>query len=351
MKIWSILRDGGNPLDDTRISDKVKNILHSSLLQDVHSSYVNNDLLSLTTLSETLSSCGGRKLLLSLHTDNAIIETVLIPTKHRTTVCVSTQIGCDRGCSFCATATMGFSRNLTSDEIVSQVLEAKRIVIRENLPPLTNVVYMGMGDAGRNIEAVKSSVLCLTNPLQMSLPQNRLTVSTVGPSPEIFQTIAELPCNIAWSLHSPDDKIRKFLVPSTKHTTIQLKTGLLNALQNRKSLESRSLMIAFTLVEGINDSIEDAQKIADFALPFLSVCSKLAIDLIPYNDIESKVHLFTRPSDSNIRRFQEHLRKQGYFCMVRLQRGESESSACGMLVTKRIGGKSKGETAVEVSEL
>jgi 23S rRNA (adenine2503-C2)-methyltransferase len=207
-----------------------------------------------------------------------------------------------------------------------------RISKQHGMPPLTNVVFMGMGDAGRNIAAVDEAVVCMTDKLRFSLPQNRITVSTVGPSPEVFKELARLPCNLAWSLHSPDDRIRKLLVPSTQHTTAALRLGLEEAMLSRQSLGARSLMVTFTLIDGINDSVEDADKVIEFMRPLQVVSTKLALDLIPYNDIH--IPEFKRPSDDKVRAFQGRLRAAGYFCMVRLTRGDSESAACGMLATR-----------------
>lgn len=195
------------------------------------------------------------------------------------------------------------------------------------------VVFMGMGDAGRNIVNVKQAVECLVDGSRFSFGQSKVTVSTVGPSPEVFDVLATLPASIAWSLHSPNDEIRKQLVPSTKHTTLQLRDALLTALQTHRVLKKRTIMIAFTLIEGINDRDEDAIAIADFVRPMFEIAPKIAIDLIPYNDIHT--HNFRRPSRERINEFQHILIQRGFFCSVRVTRGDDESAACGMLATKK----------------
>ena len=121
---------------------------------------------------------------------------------------------------------------------------------------------MGMGDSGRNVEAVGEAVRCLTDRDRMSMAQSKVTISTVGPSPEVFMKLADLPGTLAWSLHAADDSIRRKLVPSTRHSTVELRDGLIKALETRKSLRSRTIMIALTLIEGVNDSLEDAMKLA-----------------------------------------------------------------------------------------
>jgi len=330
--MWESLRIGADPLTTEvgatgALSEKARALLVSAL----HGTPLIKTAISL----ETLSDCGTRKLLQTC-TDGQSIESVLIPSHKfdRTTLCVSTQLGCDRGCAFCLTGTMGLIRNLTSEEIVSQVFNGLQVVKREKMPALTNIVFMGMGDSGRNMKAVGEAVACLADRERMCMAQSKITISTVGPSPEAFMELAAMPGTLAWSLHAADDAIRKRLVPSTRHTTVQLRDGLMAALATRPALRTRTIMVALTLIDGINDSIEDAQKLADFIRPALAVAPKIALDLIPYNDIS--VPGFVRPSREKVNAFQAHLREQGFFCSVRVTRGDEESSACGMLATKRL---------------
>lgn len=328
---WSLIRSGIDPLqfvgaEDGCLSNRVK--------QRVRESAHCSDLEGALIVEETVSACGTRKFLSEL-ADGAKIESVLIPAFkfQRSTLCVSTQVGCDRRCAFCATGKMGLMRNLTSAEIVGQVYQGLRIALREGMPPMTNVVFMGMGDAGRNILNVGAAVQCLVDRDRFSLAASKCTVSTVGPSPEAFMQLAQYPGTLAWSLHSADDSIRKFLVPSTKHSTVELRDGLMAALASRPAPKTRTIMIAITLIEGVNDSTEDAYKIAEFVRPMLRVAPKIALDLIPYNDIGTGG--FRRPSSQAVNAFQAVLREEGYFVSVRVTRGDEEASACGMLSTKK----------------
>ena len=327
--LWTCLRSGVDPFDASG------GVVSARTLCQLGDLLQGTSLVTAQLESETESPCGGRKLLLRL-SDGQSVESVLIPSLpgDRTTLCVSSQLGCDRGCSFCLTSTMGLIRNLTSDEILSQVFIGLSLVRKYSLPKLTNVVFMGMGDAGRNLQEVGLTVQGLTDKFRYSMAQNRITVSTVGPHPEVFPLLARCPCNIAWSLHSPDNEIRRRLVPSSRHSTESLRESIVQALLSRESLSARSLMVAFTLIEGVNDSLEDARKISEFMKPLRAVCSKLALDLIPYNDVN--LSGYSRPSEERVIAFQNFLRKEGYFCMRRLTRGDSESAACGMLATKRI---------------
>ena len=311
------------------LSVKAREYLKTNLLGSSKS------IVPLAVKDITVSDCGTRKLLVQLESDNQLIESVLIPSYKydRTTLCVSTQIGCDRGCTFCATGTMGLVRNLTASEIVGQVIKGKEYAIKNGMPALTNIVLMGMGDSGRNADNVGLACNILTDRSRMSMAQAKITISTVGPSPETFMQLAGFPGTLAWSLHSPDDIIRRKLVPSTRHTTVALRDGLVRALESRPAIRMRTIMIALTLIDGINDSEEDALKLSKFIQPMLATVPKIAIDLIPYNDINA--HGFKRPSMDKVNAFQAVLRDNGFFCSVRVTRGDEESSACGMLVTEK----------------
>jgi len=282
----------------------------------------------------TESECGTLKFLTELSDGNKV-ETVLIPSpKHeRTTVCVSTQVGCDRGCRFCATAKMGIVRSLTGSEIVSQVVQSVGIANSRGMKPCRNVVFMGMGDAGCNVEGVTEAAEALTDPMRMSMSASKITVSTVGPDPEIFKTLASVPCSLAWSLHSPRDEVRRFLVPSTRHTTAELRDGLVRALESRKSVRTRAIMIACTLLKGINDSDEDAEALASFVQPIVKVSGKVVLDIIPYNDIDHGG--LEPPTPEDVKRFTDVLKGKGCFVAVRKSRGEEDKAACGMLATER----------------
>lgn len=339
---WKQLRDTGcHPLHETsQLTTRAKERLQ--LLMD------GQPLIPVVVECESLSDCGTRKLLLKLN-DKQSIEAVIIPSSHKDhcTLCVSTQLGCDRRCAFCATGTMGLLRNLTAAEILSQVILGKEIAYRENMAPITNVVFMGMGDAGRNLEAVKTTVQCLTDRKRLAFSPNKISVSTVGPNPEVFMELAALPSMFAWSLHSPDDAIRKRLVPTTRHSTTELRSGLISALLSRSNPNTRTVLIAFTLIDGVNDSIQDAENIVEFMQPILAVSDKVVVNLIPYNDINlaesvdtkrilSSAVGFSRPSAEKVLEFQRHLQRSGMFCSVRSTRGEPEAAACGMLATKRV---------------
>ncbi|KAJ1462519.1 hypothetical protein M885DRAFT_505429 [Pelagophyceae sp. CCMP2097] len=288
------------------------------------------------------SADGTTKILVKFR-DGAQVEAVLIPhlSLNRTTLCISTQVGCDRGCTFCATARMGLVRNLDADEILAQVYLARGVAkqcadLGLGMAPLTNIVFMGMGDAGRNSGNVRRAVEALADRLKFSFAQSKITMSTVGPSPEAFADLAKAPGMLAWSVHSADDVLRKQLVPTHgPYTVIQLRNGLVRALSGRAS-RGRTCMIAATLIAGINDSDEDAEKLARFVGPIVDVAGKLSVDLIPCNPTDHAPH-FHRPSKERLDAFAAKIREIEPRAHVacRLTRGDEGKAACGQLLVSR----------------
>jgi 23S rRNA (adenine2503-C2)-methyltransferase len=348
---WEQLRLGNDPLlvpEGQGLSTKARNRC-KELLEDIcqynHSNqeYVprqehsGSSLLTTTVIDTTRSDCGTTKLLHRCNSDGSEIESVLIPSHKfsRTTLCISTQVGCDRGCRFCATGTMGIIRNLRADEIVSQVVHGigTNNEFDAQMPPLTNIVFMGMGDAGRNLDEVEIASQILCDRQRMQFAASKITLSTVGPDPETFQRLAGMKGTLAFSLHSADDKIRKYLVPTTKHSVLELREGLIQALLSRESIRTRTIMIACTLINGVNDGAEDAHKLAEYCQPFKDAGIKVALDLIPYNDIsKSMPHLSFETSPApNVQKFSDILREHEFFASVRMPRGDDENAACGML--------------------
>jgi len=273
--------------------------------------------------------------------DGLGVETVLIPhaSLPRTTLCVSTQVGCDRGCNFCATGTLGLTRNLTASEIAAQFFLALEYLRKENVPqnskkPLSNVVMMGMGDAGINCINAAQAAAILTDQERFGLAKSKCTISTVGPSPEAFMALAVAPCMLAWSLHSPNDELRRLLVPThTIYSTVQLRQALIDALLTRPAARSRTLMVAATLIAGINDSDDDARHLAHFVGPLVDACVKLNVDLIPVNPVAHAPH-FHRPSTQRLRAFAHvvKLHEPRVHVALRVTRGDDENAACGQLL-------------------
>jgi 23S rRNA (adenine2503-C2)-methyltransferase len=274
------------------------------------------------------------KLLLKL-SDGLEIETVIIPWKgQRSTLCMSTQVGCRQGCKFCATGRMGRIRNLTTDEILAQMFYAKKICRLEGLPEVSNIVFMGMGESADNAENVVKATEILTTRELFQLAAAKVTVSTVGPSPEAFKSFAKAPCVIAWSVHAANDELRRKLVPTTKYTMAELRQGMIDALLERNK-NLRTTMLEVALMKGVNDSIKEADELVEFARVITDSVPgcKLMVNLIPFNDIGNTE--FERPDPEDVKAFQMRLQEQGLFAHIRTTRGDDKTAACGQLSTKK----------------
>jgi len=326
--IWDAVRSGQEPLDaEAPTTTGARRVLEASGL----TAFVPAALEHADKAAD-----GTTKLLVRL-ADGLAVEAVLIPHGHlpRTTLCISSQVGCDQGCRFCATARMGLVRNLTPDEILAQFVIAQRVAAEnEAMPPMTNIVFMGMGDAGRNAKNVKIAASSLIDGEKFRIARRKITISTVGPSPDCFRDLADADGMLAWSIHSADDVLRKQLVPSAQYSVDELRAGLIDALSLRP-FRQRSLMLAATLIAGVNDSPEDARKLAAFVGPIVDVAEKVNIDLIPVNPTDHALD-FKRPSDDALDAFRDAVRdiEPRVHIALRVTRGDDETAACGQLHIK-----------------
>jgi 23S rRNA (adenine2503-C2)-methyltransferase len=303
----------------------------SSLFPDNISS-IEGGVASLSHLSQSFD--GTTKLLLKL-ADGLEVETVIIPWNGvRSTLCISSQVGCKQGCTFCATGKMGKLRDLTSDEILSQMFFARKICRLNKLPPVTNVVFMGMGEPSDNAAAVSKAaeILCRRELFQLSA--NKVTISTVAPTPDAFLQFAKAPCVLAWSVHAANDELRRKLVPSTKHSMMKLRQGFIDALLSRPA-NFRTTMLEVALIADVNDGVEQAEELASFAQGIIDAVPgcKLFVNLIPFNDIGQGT--FKKPNRDTVVRFQKHLWSQGLYAHVRETRGDDATAACGQLATRK----------------
>ena len=259
------------------------------------------------------------KLLLKLK-DEQMIETVVIPNPDRTTLCISSQVGCARACDFCLTATMGLKRNLQCDEIIAQVIAGVAQAKQLGFPKVRNIVFMGMGEPLDNAEAVHKAVQILADDIGLAFSGRRITVSTVGTNERAILASGSWPAQLAWSLHAADDEKRRTLIPTARARVSELRDWFMKALGNRP------LFVECVLIDGLNDSEEDMRKCADL---FRNVPQEIRINLLPLNTIDRSD---LRPSPmSKVLAFRDGLRNEGYFCMVRRPRGEEDRAACGQL--------------------
>ena len=241
--------------------------------------------------------------------------------RDKLTLCVSSQVGCALDCGFCATATLGFGRNLTAGEIVQQVYTA---TTRAGRRP-TNLVFMGMGEPLHNFEQVTKAIALLTHPWGAAFSPRRITVSTAGLVPKIAE-LGQLtpPPNLAISLNATTDEVRDRLMPINKKWPL---AALLQAARAFPLGHGRKVTFEYVLLAGVNDSDADADR-----LPRLLGGLPSMVNLIPWNPFSGPQ--FQRPSAERIRTFQERLRGRGVQTFIRTPRGDDIDAACGQLAAR-----------------
>lgn len=256
--------------------------------------------------------------------DGALLEAVLIPEEERTTLCVSTQVGCPLACSFCATGAMGLTRNLRTSEIVDQICR-----MRELLPAgrrISNVVFMGMGEPLLNLSNVLEAVRILLHPKAFGLAPRRVTVSTSGVVPKIAELLEQVPVNLAVSLHATTDAVRDVLVPLNRRFPL---AELFGALRRLPRLSRRHpIFFEYTLMAGVNDREEDAGRLVTLlrGLP-------AKVNLIPMNPHADAP--YRPPAPEVASHFMGLLVRGGLTTTLRRSRGQDIDAACGQLANRR----------------
>ena len=265
------------------------------------------------------SSDGTEKYLFALE-DGHRIESVLIPEDGRLTLCISTQAGCGMGCSFCLTGKGGLVRNLNSSEIINQVLK-----VQDGLPDgarLTNIVIMGMGEPLINYNNTIKAIEILTHPLGPAIGARRITLSTSGLIPQIKKLgQSGLNINLAISLNASTDEQRNLIMPVNKKYPI---VRLLDACREYPLKRNRMLSFEYVLLDGINNSPEDAKRVAKLLKGI-----RCKINLIPFNEFPGSS--YKRPSEASVLQFQEILTEHHYSVFIRKSRGADILAACGQL--------------------
>jgi 23S rRNA (adenine2503-C2)-methyltransferase len=258
------------------------------------------------------------KLLLGLR-DGATVESVLMRYEDgRRTACVSTQVGCGMGCTFCATGLAGLVRNLDAGEIVEQVLALER----ETAERMTNVVFMGMGEPLANYDATLKAVRLLNAPWARGLGMRHMTISTVGLVPQIRRLAAErLQITLAISLHAPTDTLRNELVPINRRWPI---AELLEASRAYAQETGRRVTFEYVLMAGVNDLAEHAR-----SLGALLAAWGAHVNVIPWNPVYGTA--YRRPTTDAVHRFVGIVRAAGVPVTIRLDRGVDIDAACGQL--------------------
>lgn len=271
---------------------------------------------------KTLTSNDGEttKLLVQLE-DNEIIELVVMRYAKRNTACISTQVGCAMGCQFCATGQSGFRRNLTTAEIVGQVLAVARL-LKDESKRLFNIVFMGMGEPLDNYEATLRSIRILNDSRGFSLGARSFTISTVGIVPGIERLSSEeLQVNLAVSLHSADESLRNELVPANQRYPV---ADVIRACRAYVKATHRRVTFEIALIDGINDSDGHARQVADILRGVL--CH---VNIIPFNPIVNSTWRAS-PSD-RVQAFAHIIESAGFPITIRQSRGTDIQAGCGQL--------------------
>jgi 23S rRNA (adenine2503-C2)-methyltransferase len=264
--------------------------------------------------------------------DRRTIETVVmhyeasLRSRARTTICVSSQVGCPIGCSFCATGQSGFDRNLSEAEIVDQFLTATR-ELPEGQRSLTNVVFMGMGEPLNNYSAVVGAIRRWARQETLNFSPRRVTVSTIGLVPFIDRLSREgLPVNLAISLHAPDDELRSSMIPVNRKYPI---AAIVAAARVHAERTGRRTSYEYVLLEGVNDNLEQARRLVEVVKHPLS-----HVNLIPMNPIDGSP--LQPPSRSRAEAFQSVLQQAGISTTIRATRGLDIDAACGQLRARQL---------------
>ncbi|MCM3887216.1 23S rRNA (adenine(2503)-C(2))-methyltransferase RlmN [Frankia sp. R82] len=306
--------------DMTDLPERVRGPLLSALLPP------------LLTPAKTLTCDDGQTRKIAWRTgDGALIESVIMRYPDRATVCVSSQAGCGMGCPFCATGQGGLTRNLSTAEIVEQVVHAARALRRGELGEgdrrLSNVVFMGMGEPLANYGALVTALrrLVAEPPEGLGLSARGLTVSTVGLVPAIHRLAAEaLPVTLALSLHAPDDELRDELVPINNRWPV---AEVLAAAWAYVERTGRRVSIEYALIDGVNDDVDRADALATL------LAGRLAhVNLIPLNPTAGSA--WRASAESGQRAFVRRLRERGIATTVRDTRGREIAAACGQLAAE-----------------
>lgn len=284
--------------------------------------------LSLETIQGSKDTT--RKLLWKLSKGD-YVESVLIPanpaiygeTSDRLTLCVSSQVGCAYGCRFCASGLEGWKRHLTPGEIVGQIMETERVTGEK----ISNLVFMGMGEPFANYENLRKAIEMINAPWGVGIGARHITVSTSGLVPQI-KAFADDPLQIrlAISLHGATDEVRNQIMPVNKKYPIR---ELIEACEYYQEKKGRMITFEYIMLEGINDRLEDAEILARLSKRVFA-----KVNAIPYNTVEGLD--WKRPSDNQMKRFVDVLRKQDIKVTLRLEKGHDIDAACGQLRLKKI---------------
>jgi 23S rRNA (adenine2503-C2)-methyltransferase len=256
---------------------------------------------------------------------NKVVEGVLIPTTNRTTACISSQVGCSLSCKFCATGKLKLLRNLTAGEIVDQVVYLKNLAEDKYSQPLTNIVYMGMGEPLLNYKNVLRSIELLTSEEGLNISPKRITVSTAGIAKMIKKLgDDEVRFNLALSLHAANDEKRNQIMEINETNNLEILQEALSYFYDKTGTRPTFEYIIF---KDFNDSLLDAKELAEFCK-----CVPCKINIIEYNSIDDE--LYQKAEDDRVQNFVAFLEARNLIVNVRRSRGKDIDAACGQLANK-----------------
>ncbi len=310
---WIFEKENVNPLTFSNLSQGLRHLLNESFTWQAF------------TIDSCLTSLDASQKILLKTVDNLLIEMVVMPYDNRATLCLSCQVGCKMGCTFCQTGKLGLKRDLSCGEILAQLLIANQELQKKGLEKITNVVFMGMGEPLDNYNEVVKACRVMIDEKAFGLSKQRVTVSTSGLIPEIQKLAVDLPVRLAISLHSADDEQRSKMMPvNRRYPLAELKKVLLTYPAPKRY----GITFEYVMIKGVNDSLLHAKKLVHFLHGL-----KAKVNLIPINNFPG---IEMHPSDAEpIRLFQAYLTERSIPAPVRYSRGQDISGGCGQLATKR----------------
>lgn len=295
--------------------------LSKSLRDKLHDQF---EFVTLTEVAKYESQDGTVKFLFELSDKNAI-ETVVMKHGYGNSVCVTTQVGCKIGCTFCASTLGGLKRNLTSGEIIAQIVKAQQLLDPKN-ERVSSIVVMGIGEPFENYDALMKFLNVMVHPKGLNIGQRHITVSTSGIVPNIYRFADEdTQINLAISIHAPNDELRTKLMPVNKKFPF---ADLIEACKYYTGKTGRRITFEYALMGEVNDQAEHAEELAQ-VLKQLPMCH---VNLIPVNYVQERK--FVRTSRNDIFNFQRILEKNKINATIRREQGSDIAAACGQLRAK-----------------
>ncbi len=291
------------------------------------------DNFSIQTLTEHIkqeAADGTIKFLFKLQ-DGNLIETVMMRQKYGISVCVTTQVGCNIGCSFCASGLLAKSRDLSSGEIVEQIMNVQLHLDQIGKgDSVTNVVVMGIGEPFDNFENLLDFLGVIMDHKGLAIAAKRITVSTSGLANKIYEFAdTKIPVNLAISLHAPNNELRTRIMKINRAIPIE---KLMESLEYYLEKTNRRLTIEYILLKDVNDHKEEAEQLADL---LHNMKHQLYVNLIPYNPVDEHSQ-YQRSEKESMLQFYDTLKKRGVNCKIRQEHGTDIDAACGQLRSKQI---------------